>query len=48
MTTQLRIYTINRGELEQFAREWREKVAPLREGHGYEIDGGRKSSSWRG
>lgn len=39
MTTQLRIYTINRGKLGQFAREWREKVAPLRLEHGFAIDG---------
>jgi hypothetical protein len=31
MATQLRIYTINRGQLRQFAREWGEKIRPLRE-----------------
>lgn len=39
MTAQLRIYTINRGKVRQFAREWREQVAPLRIEHGFAIDG---------
>lgn len=39
MTTQLRTYTINRGQLQQFAAEWQEKVVPLRLEHGFEIDG---------
>jgi hypothetical protein len=37
MTTQLRIYTINQGQLRQFAREWREKIQPLREQVGFTI-----------
>lgn len=37
MTTQLRIYTINRGQLHQFAREWDEKIRPLRESLGFKI-----------
>ena len=38
MTAQLRVYTINRGELDQFAQEWKEKVLPLRLEHGFEIE----------
>lgn len=37
MTTQLRIYTINRGQLHQFAQEWDEKIRPLRESLGFKI-----------
>ena len=37
MPTQLRIYTINRDQLHQFAREWKDKVVPLREEHGFKI-----------
>lgn len=39
MPTQLRIYTINRGKLHQFAKEWREQVHPLRIEHGFQIAG---------
>ena len=39
MTTQLRMYTINRGSLHLFAKEWKEKVLPLRVEHGYRIHG---------
>ena len=39
MTAQLRIYTINRGELQQFAEEWKEKVYPLRIEYGFAIQG---------
>ena len=38
MTSQLRIYTINRGQLQQFAKEWKEKVFPLRLEHGFKIE----------
>lgn len=38
-TTQLRIYTINRGEMETFVQGWRELIVPLRLKHGYTIDG---------
>jgi hypothetical protein len=38
-TTQLRIYTINRGEMDLFVQGWREKIVPLRLKHGYTIDG---------
>ena len=37
MPTQIRLYTINRGCLLQFAEEWKEKVLPLRIEHGFEI-----------
>lgn len=37
---QLRIYTLNRGALEQFAREWRGLIVPAREKVGFEVLGG--------
>ena len=37
MKTQLRIYTINRGQLHQFAKEWEEKIRPLRESLGFQV-----------
>ena len=37
MPTQLRLYTINRDHLQQFAAEWKEKVLPLRLEHGFQI-----------
>jgi hypothetical protein len=39
LSRQLRIYTINKGSLRQFAAEWKEQVYPLRLQHGYQIDG---------
>lgn len=39
MTVQLRIYTINKGALQTFAREWEEKIKPLRIKLGFSIDG---------
>lgn len=39
MPTQLRIYTINRGELQAFAAEWKEKIRPLRLKIGFQIPG---------
>lgn len=39
MKTQLRIYTINKGQLEQFASEWAQKLKPLREKIGFQIPG---------
>ena len=39
MITQLRIYTINRGALHQFAQEWNEHIRPLREKLGFKILG---------
>ncbi|HXJ65071.1 MAG TPA: NIPSNAP family protein [Actinomycetota bacterium] len=38
-TSQLRTYRITEGELDQFTQEWREHVAPLREAHGFRVDG---------
>ena len=37
MATELRIYTINRGALDQWVKEWREMIKPLREKLGFEI-----------
>ncbi len=37
MRTQIRIYTINRGQLHQFATEWREKIVPLRRQLGFTV-----------
>ena|SRR5437867_12321723 len=39
MVTQLRIYRIKRGKMQEWIREWRERVVPLRERLGYRIDG---------
>lgn len=39
MTIQLRMYTINRGSLGDFAKEWKEMVMPLRIEHGFRIHG---------
>jgi hypothetical protein len=39
MVTQIRIYTINRGELHQFENEWRAKIRPLRLELGFQVDG---------
>ncbi len=38
MPTQLRLYTINKGCLQQFAEEWRELVLPLRQQQGWQIE----------
>ena len=40
MTTQIRLYTINRGQLQQFAKEWQENIRPLREELGFQVGGG--------
>ncbi len=37
MTVQLRLYTINRGCLRQFAEEWKASVLPLRLEHGFRV-----------
>ncbi|HLW48231.1 MAG TPA: NIPSNAP family containing protein [bacterium] len=39
MTTQLRIFTINKGRMDDFVRAWKAGVYPLRLKHGYRIDG---------
>ena len=39
MLVQLRVYTINRGALDEWVKEWREKVKPLRLKLGFEILG---------
>jgi hypothetical protein len=39
MTTQLRIYTINRGALQDFAREWQAQIRPLRTKLGFQVLG---------
>jgi hypothetical protein len=36
---QIRIYTINKGELARFVAEWQEKIRPLREKLGFRIVG---------
>lgn len=38
MLTQIRIYTINQDRLDQFAKEWKANVFPLRIEHGFRID----------
>ncbi len=39
MTTQLRMYTINKGKMDDFVRAWRAGVYPLRTKQGFRIDG---------
>jgi hypothetical protein len=36
---QIRIYTINRGKMDEFVRVWKEGVAPIRRKIGFEILG---------
>lgn len=38
MTAQLRIFTINRGKMDEFVEAWLEGVYPLRLKHGFNID----------
>jgi hypothetical protein len=40
-TTQLRIYTIAEGSLDEFVEGWRRGVRPFREGQGFIVDGAR-------
>jgi hypothetical protein len=40
MRYQLRTYGVLPGHAEDFAREWREQVVPLRRRHGFEVVGG--------
>ena len=42
MTSQIHIYTINRGALDEFAAEWRDKIKPLREKFGFRVSDGWK------
>ncbi|KAB2856311.1 MAG: NIPSNAP family containing protein [Anaerolineae bacterium] len=37
---QLRTYTINKGEMEEFVAVWRDQVVPLRRHFGFIVDGG--------
>ena len=39
MVTQLRIYRIKKGKMNDWVREWREGVVPVRERFGYRIEG---------
>lgn len=39
MPMQLRIYTINRGALKEFAAEWEEKLVPIRRKVGFQVLG---------
>lgn len=39
MVTQLRRYRIRAGQAAQFAREWHSGVAPLRQAHGFHVEG---------
>ena len=39
MTWQLREYTVKPGEMELWIEEWRSKVVPLREKHGFQVLG---------
>ena len=37
--SQLRIYTIEDGKLDEFVQRWKAGVLPLRLGHGFTVDG---------
>jgi NIPSNAP len=39
MTFQLRMYTVKSGAMDQWLREWRERVVPLRVKFGFEVVG---------
>lgn len=39
MTAQLRMYRIKGGQLEEFVREWKAAVVPLREKLGFKVEG---------
>lgn len=39
MKFQVREYTIRPGEMEEWLSEWRSKIVPLRERHGFEVLG---------
>jgi NIPSNAP protein len=38
-TVQLRRYTVAAGQMERWLGEWRDRVRPLREGHGFAVVG---------
>jgi NIPSNAP protein len=38
-TVQLRRYMVAAGQMERWLGEWRDRVRPLREGHGFEVVG---------
>ena len=37
-TLQLRIYTINKGMMDEFVKIWRTNVVPLRQKHGFTVE----------
>ncbi len=37
---QLRMYTINKGQMDEFLKIWREGVCRVREKHGFKVQGG--------
>jgi hypothetical protein len=39
-TTQLRIYVINKGKMDEFLKIWHEHVVPLRQKCGFTVEGG--------
>ena len=39
MARELRLYTINRGQMDEFVRVWREGVLPLRRRAGFTVEG---------
>lgn len=51
MASQLRIYTINRGKMDEWIRGWRKGVVPLRQKFGFRVDaawvvGGQNKFVW--
>jgi hypothetical protein len=39
-TIQLRMYTINKGHMDEFVKVWQDKIVPLRQKTGFTIEGG--------
>jgi hypothetical protein len=37
-TVQLRMYTINKGKMDEFVKLWRTNVVPLRQKHGFTVE----------
>jgi hypothetical protein len=46
MTFQVRIYTINKGKLNEFVKAWNKGVVPLRLRHGFKIGGAWTVKDW--
>ncbi len=40
LKSQLRIYTINKGKMDEFVKGWRDGIVPIRLQYGWRVDGG--------